>query len=77
MSSPALARIQLLAAAALFSTGGAAIKATALDAWQVAGFRSGVAALVLALLLPASRRIFRWKILLVAYAATLILFVTA
>ncbi len=43
-----LPRLQVLAAAALFSTGGAAIKATALSAWQVASFRSGVAALVLA-----------------------------
>lgn len=72
-------RLQLLAAAALFSTGGAAIKATALSGWQVAGFRSGVAALVLALLLPAARRGWSWRVLLVgvAYASTLILFVTA
>ena len=44
----------VLAAAALFSTGGAAIKATQLTNWQIAGFRSLVAALaiVLAGLLP-------------------------
>ena len=37
-------RIQLLAAAALFSTGGAVIKGTAFSSWQVAGFRSAIAA---------------------------------
>ncbi|MDH3746057.1 MAG: DMT family transporter, partial [Acidobacteriota bacterium] len=44
-----LPRLQILAAAALFSTGGAAIKATSLSVWQVASFRSGVAAVILAL----------------------------
>ena len=44
-------RLQLILAAAIFSTGGAAIKATTLSAWQVAGFRSGIAALTLCLLL--------------------------
>ena len=43
----AAARLAVLAAALLFSTGGAAIKGTVLDAFQVAGFRSAVAALVL------------------------------
>ena len=72
-------RLQLLATAVLFSTGGAAIKATALGSWQVASFRSGVAALVLFLLIPAARRGWSWRVLLVslAYAATMILFVTA
>jgi drug/metabolite transporter (DMT)-like permease len=66
-----------MAAAVLFSTGGAAIKATALQGWQVASFRSGVAALALLLLLPAARRRPRAGELLVAvsYAATLVLFV--
>ena len=44
-------RLQLILAAVIFSTGGAAIKATTLSAWQVAGFRSGVAAVTLWLLL--------------------------
>lgn len=74
----------MLAAALLFSTGGAAIKGTDLTSWQVAGFRSGIAALVLPFLLPGSRRLlgdlFRrgrgWKLLGVAaaYGATLVLF---
>ena len=46
-------RLQLILAAAIFSTGGAAIKATTLSAWQVAGFRSGVAALTLWVLMVA------------------------
>ena len=37
----------LAAAALLFSTGGAAVKAASLTGWQVASFRSGVAAMVL------------------------------
>lgn len=79
MSGVPLARIQLLGAALLFSTGGAAIKATALTAWQVASFRSGIAALALLLLLPAARRGWSPRVLLVAiaYAATLTLFVLA
>jgi drug/metabolite transporter (DMT)-like permease len=73
------ARLQLVAAAVLFSTGGAAIKATTLTGWQVAGLRSGIAAIALALFLPGVIRGIRPRALLVAvaYAATLILFVTA
>lgn len=72
-------RLQLLGAALLFSTGGAAIKATELNAWQVAGFRSAVAAAAIFLLVPAARRGWTWHVLPVgiAYAATLTLFVTA
>lgn len=79
MSDRLISRAQLLTAAALFSTGGAAVKATALSGWQIASFRSGVAALAILILVPASRRGWSWKVLLVgiAYAATMILFVTA
>ena len=72
------AHAAILATALLFSTGGAAIKACGLSAWQVASFRSGVAALALALLVPAARRV-SWRVLLVAiaYAGTLISFVLA
>ena len=79
MTSQNQARLQLVFAALLFSTGGAAIKASTLSGWQVASFRSGVAALTLLLLVPAARRGWGWRPALVgvAYAATLILFVTA
>lgn len=72
-------RLLLLATALLFSTGGVAIKACSLGSWQVAGFRSGVAALAVFALLPAARRGLSWRVLPVAtaYASTLILFVTA
>lgn len=70
-------RLRVLAAAALFSSGGAAIKAASLNAWQVAGFRSMVAAVALLLMMPEARRRPTLKVLLVgvAYALTMILFV--
>ncbi|MDP9347777.1 MAG: EamA family transporter [Gemmatimonadota bacterium] len=79
MSPTLIHRLQLLAAAALFSTGGAAIKATTLSAWQVASFRSGIAALAVLLLVPAARRGWSWRVWLVGvpYAATMVLFVGA
>lgn len=79
MSEPAAsrARLAVCAAAALFSTGGAAIKYAQLTGWQVASFRSGVAALAVLLFLPEARR--GWTrataIVAVGYAATLTLFV--
>ena len=72
------ARAQILLTALLFSTGGAAIKAVSLSNWQVASFRSGIAAVVLLL---AVRRLPRFTIPTLAvgaaYASTLITFVTA
>lgn len=72
-------RMRLAIAAALFSTGGAAIKATTLTAWQVASFRSGVAALAVFLLVPAARKGLSRRVVLVAltYAATMVLFVAS
>lgn len=72
-------RLQVLAAALLFSSGGAAIKAVQLTSWQVASFRSAVAALALLLLMPEARRRPSPRILAVGaiHAATLILFVQA
>jgi drug/metabolite transporter, DME family len=72
-------RLYVVAAALLFSTGGTAIKACSLSSWQVAGFRSGIAAAVLWLLLPGARRAWTWRTasIGIAYAATLILFVLA
>lgn len=76
------ARLEILAVAFLFSTGGAAIKAAAFTSWQVASLRSGIAAVAIWLFLPAARRLPRAELgrtLLVAvfYAATLVLFVLA
>ncbi len=73
------ARLQLVLAAALFSTGGAAVKATELGSWEVASFRSAIAALALVVLLPAARRGYSWASFGVgiAFAGTMILFVLA
>jgi len=73
------ARLQLLVVAVLFSTGGAAIKAATLESAQIAGLRSGIAALAVLLLAPAARRWPSWRAIVVgiAYAATVILFVLA
>src|SRR5436190_10209013 len=73
------ARLWLVACAALFSTGGAAIKACTLTGGQVACLRSAVAAAVLMLVLPRTRRVADPRVLAVAvaYAATLVTFVRA
>lgn len=65
-----------LGAAALFSTGGAAIKATSLDGLQVAGLRSLIAAVTLWVVLPAARDIWDRRIgaVALAYAGCLALF---
>ncbi len=72
-------RLWVFAAALLFSTGGAAIKGNTLSAWQVASFRSLVAAIAMALIFPAARRRWTWRHFLVgvAYAGTLVSFVSA
>lgn len=78
-SSRTLCRLAALGAAVLFSTGGAAIKATTLAGWQVVGIRSAIAVAALLAMAPASRRNWSWRAPLagVAYAATLITFVLA
>jgi drug/metabolite transporter, DME family len=79
MTERARARMGLIGAAALFSTGGAAIKLTTLSGAQVACFRSAVAAAAVLLLAPESRRGWTWRtaVASVAYAACLTLFVLA
>jgi drug/metabolite transporter, DME family len=79
MSPRSSARLQLLAAAFLFSTGGAAIKAAGMNGWQIACFRSGIAAVALLLMTPAARRGWSRQAALVgvAYAGCLVLFVLA
>ncbi len=70
---------RIVAAAALFSTAGAVIKATTLTSWQVAGLRAAFAALTVFVLLPETRRHLTRQAAAVgvAYAATVILFVQA
>jgi DME family drug/metabolite transporter len=79
MSPGSAARLQLIGAALLFSTGGAAIKAADFSGWQIASFRSGIAALTLLLLIPAARQSWSPQSALVgtAYAGCLTLFVLA
>ncbi len=73
------ARLSVLATAALFSTGGAAIKATVLSGAQVAGLRTGIAALAFLAMVPAARRVPRWREVLVgcAYAGSLVFYTLA
>jgi len=79
MPSRSTARLQLVAAAVLFSTGGAAIKAAAFTAWQITCLRSGIAAVAIWLMAREARA--GWgrgvPAVAVAYAATLTLFVLA
>ena len=79
MPSRTVARLQLIAAAVLFSTGGAAIKAVDFTGWQIAGLRSGVAALTILLVSREARRGWSRRTLLVAiaYATCLTMFVLA
>jgi drug/metabolite transporter, DME family len=79
MTERTRARMGLIGAAAIFSTGGAAIKLTALSGVQVACFRSAIAALAVLVLAPESRRGWTWRtgIASVAYAPCLTLFVLA
>jgi drug/metabolite transporter (DMT)-like permease len=73
-----LSRVEVVLAAVLFSTGGAAIKAVSLTPWQLASFRAGIAAVTLLLLVPDSRRP-SWRALAVGVvqAGTFITFVLA
>jgi drug/metabolite transporter (DMT)-like permease len=79
MPSRSRARLQLAVAAALFSTGGAAIKAADFTGWQTAGLRSGIAAVAIVLMTSEARRGWTVRTVLVgfAYAACLTLFVLA
>jgi drug/metabolite transporter (DMT)-like permease len=72
----AAARLQVLAAAVLFSTGGAGIKVEAFSGLQVSALRSGIAAIALFVLLRG-RLVWSPQVALAAvvYAATVTLFV--
>jgi len=72
-------RSKVVAAAVLFSTGGAAIKWCGFAAWQLAGFRAAFALLAILVLVPEARRGWSWRTVVVgiAYAATTLLYVQA
>ena len=74
-------RVQLALAAALFSTGGAAIKLAHFSAWQVLAFRALAALATILILVPESRRREHWgwraAVVGLAYGATTLLFVQA
>ncbi|HTV02749.1 MAG TPA: EamA family transporter [Luteitalea sp.] len=71
-------RLQVLLAAVLFSTAGVVVKATALTSWQVAGFRSAVAAVFLLLVARVPLRPTRKTIVLgLIIAVTFISFIVA
>lgn len=79
MQTRSRARFELVLAAALFSTGGAAIKACHLTGWQVGGLRSAIAVLAFLLIVPEARRKPSGRELLVAlaYGGCLVSFVLA
>lgn len=72
-------RLYLLATAILFSTGGAAVKACSLNAWQVAGLRSAIAVVALLVAMPSTR--VRWTpatmLVGASQTATMLLFVSS
>jgi len=72
-------KLYALGAAFFFSTGGTAVKLCGLSSWQIAGFRAGLAALLLWWLMPSWRRWWTPSSLAVgvAFGATFVLFVTA
>jgi drug/metabolite transporter (DMT)-like permease len=76
--APLSARLLLIATAVLFSTGGAVIKWTSLNAWQVAGMRSAIAAAAILIVIPDARR---WRLrqapVALAYGTTVLLYVSA
>jgi drug/metabolite transporter (DMT)-like permease len=70
------ARWAIFATAALFSTGGAAIKATDLSGAQVSGLRTVIASLAFLALVPSARRLPSWREWLVgiSYAGALVFY---
>ena len=79
MATRSTARLALAAAAILFSTGGAAVKAADFSGWQITCLRSGIAAIAIWLMTRQARG--RWTtrhlVVGVAYASCLTLFVLA
>ena len=72
-------RILLVITALLFSTGGAAIKFANISGWQLASYRSGIAAILLFAFLPGTRRGYNLRVggAALCYAGTLVSYVLA
>lgn len=72
-------RSKIVAAAVLFSTGGAAIKFCSFGAWQLAAFRASIAMTTILIVVPEARRGWSWRTAVVGivYAATTLLYVQA
>ena len=72
-------RLRVVAAAVLFSTGGAAIKLCGFGPWQLAAGRALVAACAILVLIPEARRGWSWRSVVVgvAYAGAGLFFILA
>ncbi|HJQ65135.1 MAG TPA: EamA family transporter [Gemmatimonadales bacterium] len=72
-------RARVITSAALFSTGGAAIKLCGFGAWQLAAARALIAAVALVLLIPEARSAWSWRspVVGVSYAAAGLFFILA
>lgn len=79
MDASRQAALYVVAAALLFSTGGLAIKSSGLDGFAISGFRSSIACLFLAAVVPRCLGLLSWKVMLAGlpYAATLTLYTLA
>jgi len=72
-------RLRVIASAALFSTGGAAIKLCGFGAWQLAAARALIATTAMLVLIPEARSAWSWRspIVGVAYAGAGLFFILA
>jgi drug/metabolite transporter (DMT)-like permease len=72
-------RARVITSAALFSTGGAAIKLCGFGAWQLAAARALIAAIALVLLISEARSAWSWRspVVGVSYAAAGLFFILA
>lgn len=72
-------RLRVLTSAALFSTGGAAIKLCSFGGWQLAAARALIAAVAMLVLIPEARAAWTWRspIVGIAYAGAGLFFILA
>lgn len=72
-------RLRVLASAALFSTGGAAIKLCGFGVWQLAAARALIAAVAMLFLIPEARGAWTWRspVVGIAYAGAGLFFILA